>query len=205
MAFDELYEKTRKVSEQGGEEGKEGEGVVTHKGKKYLSYTLYYPDRKSEILSQLRDMGVRSLSDPRYPEGILVPVEDQAKAKKYFGESKVGLGAKKPVREQGSKGIPDSEDLTHIGKIQTEEDLRNWVKNTGRKSIEDFEEETGVDKSTLIGLWSQVFDERKPEGEVKSIGKKHVFAIAFSRVFDENPEVYEDEKGNFFTRTDVFA
>ena len=117
-----------------------------------------------------------------------------------FGEMYENKGVSRVV-----KTIPDPEDLTAIKKIHTKEDLLQWVKDTGRKSIAAFEEETGVEKSTLIGLWTQTYDEKKPEGKLKTIGKKHIFAVAFSRVFDEWPEVYKDEKGNFFTLTRVFG
>ena len=62
---------------------------VTHKGKEYFPYTLYSPEKKQDILGELRNMGIQAIVDPNYSDGILIPVDDKVKAKKFFGESKL--------------------------------------------------------------------------------------------------------------------
>jgi len=83
--------------------------VVKYKGKEYAPYTLYFPEKKREILSDLRADGVRAVADPRNPDGVLVPVGDLKKAKEYFGESKVdeAEGSVPPSQTMKAQEKPD--------------------------------------------------------------------------------------------------
>lgn len=80
---------------------------VIYKGKKYIAFTLYFPDKKQEILSNLRDEGIRAVIDTDYPDGILVPVSDEEKAKKFFNESKL----KEHLNDDGSGDTKDIDDV----------------------------------------------------------------------------------------------
>lgn len=71
--------------------------VVKQHGKRYLPYTLYFPEKKNEVLRNLRDQGIRAVVYGKDPENvILVPEKDAEAAKQYFGESKMKKEGKVP-------------------------------------------------------------------------------------------------------------
>jgi len=69
---------------------KEKKDTVIYKDREWVPYTVWDPDRRKEILADLKKEGIEAIPDPENKgAGVLVHVSSREKAKGYFGESKI--------------------------------------------------------------------------------------------------------------------
>ncbi len=141
----------------------EQEAVKQH-GKRYLPYTLYFPEKKNEVLRNLRDQGIRAVVYGKDPENvILVPEKDAEAAKQYFGESKMKKEGKVP-QDTDSEDKQISETFTPW-KVHFRDPKTGKIHqmSVGRKKKQSFKTEQGVRR-----FWNKFYSQY---GEIVKIEK----------------------------------